>query len=93
MEIEILKKANILDKKIRELKDALSCFEWRQSFDDDELKGNYMSTNPVIIIEFDGTDDREQIKIPMQLNESFVKILKNEIKKELISSISLFDLL
>jgi len=87
MEIEKLKKGNELSQKINELNDALNCFEWWE-FDEDAPK---VSTNPRLIIEFDGADGREQAKVPMNLSEFLTDLLKNTIKSELEKAQSEFD--
>ncbi len=76
MEREKLEKANELDKKIREYKEALNCFQWEDN------DGGLHSTNPALIIEFDN-DGREQIKLPMTLSDSVVNLLKEIITASL----------
>lgn len=78
MEVEKLKKGNELNRKISELNSALNCFEFQ--FDENTPK---ISTNPRLIIEFDGGDDREQLKIPMELSDYLIDLLKMTIKSEL----------
>lgn len=86
MEIEKLKKGNELNRKINELNSALGCFEFQ--YDETTPK---VSTNPQLIIEFDGGDGREQLKIPMVLSEFLTDLLKNTIKSELEKAQSEFD--
>lgn len=84
MEKTTLNKANELDKKIREFNQALECFEWsypgeeKPSSDENYLKH---STNPRLIIDFDGPDGREQQTIPMVLSDTLITILKNTIEE------------
>lgn len=76
MDKETLKKANLINSKINQLETALDCFEWEPYYGGG-------STNPQIIIEFDGGDGRENQKLPMPLNDSLISILKSHIKLEL----------
>lgn len=71
MDITTLEKANELNRKIKEFTEALNCFEW-------EEEGKKYSTNPTLIIEFD-RDDREQQRLPMNLSNELVAVLKTEI--------------
>jgi len=80
---ETLNKANELNNKINELKLVLRCFEWNPSDIDKDLKDEVFSTNPELIIEFDGGDGREVQKIPIKLNSTFITLINDEIKKEL----------
>jgi len=75
MDTTTLKRANELNQKIKEYSEALNCFEWES---ENEIK---VSTNPHLIIEFDGEDGREQIKLPMNLSDVMVGFLKQEIIK------------
>lgn len=80
MDIQTFKKATDLNQTIKELEEALSCFEWSP--------GKNMlpiSTNPRIIIEFDN-DGREQIKLPLVLSNVLIEILKKEIVSALESA-------
>lgn len=79
MDVTTLEKANELNRKIKEFSEALNCFEW-QPYCDEERKDIRVSTNPELIIEFDG-DGREQIKLPMNLSGMLVEFLKKEIRK------------
>jgi len=74
MEIETLEKANGLNKKRKEFEQALNCFQWEE-----EYGGG--STNPSLIIEFDGADGREQLALPMNLSDVLIEFLKAEIIK------------
>lgn len=82
MDQEVLKKANSLNQKIKELTEALNCFEY-QPYCDDSRADIRVSTNPRLIIEYDGDGGREQIKLPMNLSDTLVDLLKGIIKKEL----------
>jgi hypothetical protein len=84
MDIQTLKKANDLNQKIKELNEALNCFEWSP-----EESIAPISTNPRILIEFDG-DGREQIKLPLVLSDVLVAILKKEIVTARESALSEF---
>lgn len=74
MTIDTFYKAHDLNKKLNELNQALNCFEYRYSEHSAPI-----STNPRIIIEYDGGDDREQISLPIALSNTLVEILKAEI--------------
>lgn len=76
MDLETLKKANRLDRKINILHGALTCFEWSFTEDDTIEK---VSTNPSIIIEFDDVDGRSQVALPYKLSENLIGLLKQEI--------------
>lgn len=71
-----LVEANFLNKKIKALEKALTCFQWEE-----EYGGG--STNPTIIIEYDGGDGRDQQPIPMEIGPELTDFLKTQIKKEL----------
>lgn len=64
MDIATLGKANELNKKIKELTEALNCFEFTHP--EDESKK--YSTNPRLIINYEGGDGRENQLIPMELS-------------------------
>jgi hypothetical protein len=89
MDITTLEKANNLNKKIKEFSEALNCFEW-QPYPDEERSEVRISTNPQLIIEYDG-DGREQVYIPMTLNEVLINFLKSEIKKQLDINVKEFN--
>ena len=74
MDLTTLEKANELNRKIREFQQALNCFQWEE-----EYGGG--STNPRLIIQFDGPDGRENTPLPMNLSNGLVKFLKAEIIK------------
>lgn len=76
MDDKILDRANEIARMIREDESALCCFEWPEEY------GGH-SRNPQLIIEFDGCDGREQVKIPMILSECLTNILKDAIKSNL----------
>lgn len=78
MDTNTLHEANNLSWRIKELANALNCFEYEH-----EAGQEPISTNPQLIIEFDGGDDREQIKLPINLSQTLTDFLKVEIKKEL----------
>ena len=82
MNNELLSTANKLNKKIQALEWALRSFEWIVE-DPDGGEPQRFSTNPRLIIEYDGGDGREQEEIPMILNDDFIRILKEEIMNEL----------
>lgn len=84
MDIQTLDKANSLNKKIKQLDEALNCFEWSPGGSIPPI-----STNPRIIIEFDN-DGREQIKLPLVLSDVLVAILKKEILSARASALSEF---
>lgn len=80
MENSTLEKANNLNKKIKEFKEALECFE--STHPEDETIT--YSTNPALIIEFDDEDEmRRQLKLPMVLSDSLTGFLKTTIKAQL----------
>ena len=90
MTTDKLKKANELSKLINEHKSALCCFEYdaNEHFnstlpEDKRLPPKMFSTNPQLIIEYDG-DGREQQIIPMVLSDILVETLKQSIKENLI---------
>jgi len=72
MDVTTLEKANELNKKIKEFQQALNCFQWEQ-----EYGGG--TTNPRLIIEFDGGDGREVQPLPMNLSDETVSFLEFEI--------------
>lgn len=74
MDITTLQKANELNEKIKEFQRALNCFQWEE-----EYGGG--STNPRLIIEFDGPDGRDAQLLPMNLSDSMVLFLKEELIK------------
>jgi len=82
-----LDQANKLNQKIREFSEALNCFEWKHSEDSEPI-----SLNPRLIIEFDG-DGREQIVLPMNLNNEMIAFLKSAIKQGLEEATNEFDAL
>lgn len=87
-----MQKANALYQKIRELQEALSCFEYQPYPDspDKEKREKVVSTNPELIVEYDG-DGREKVKLPLRLNESLIETLKLELMRELEKTIQAFD--
>lgn len=86
MDLTTLEKANELNKKIREFQQALNCFQW-----DQEYGGG--STNPRLIIEFDGADGREKQPLPMNLSDVMVSFLKAEILKGRDTAVDEFNAL
>jgi hypothetical protein len=86
MDITTLEKANALNKKIKEFTEALNCFEWGEEY-------GWHSTNPKLIIEFDGGDGRERQLLPMNLIDALVGFLKTEIKNGKEAAIAEFDAL
>jgi len=77
MDLITLGKANELNRKIKEFNEALNCFEWTHPEDETQK----FSTKPRLIIDFDGGDGREQIELPMNLSNTLVAFLKEEIIK------------
>lgn len=77
MDITTLDQANELNQKIKEFTEALNCFEWTHP-EDEKIK---LSTNPRLIIEYNGGDGRELVALPMNLSDSMVGFLKQEIIK------------
>ena len=75
-----IEKANELSKKINEFTEALNCFEW-QPYNDPKREHIRISTNPKLIIEFDGVDGRDAVPLPMNLSDALVSFLKAEIIK------------
>ena len=75
MDDEKLQQANKLKQRINEFKEALNCFEWTHP-EDVSLK---YSTDPRLIIEFNGGDGREQIPLPLILSNEFILFMKQEI--------------
>lgn len=75
MDIKTLETANDLNEEIKYFNEALNCFEW------ETIDGSKISTNPRLIIEFDGSDDREQLKLPLVLSETMIEFIKKEIIK------------
>jgi hypothetical protein len=86
MEKETLKKANELDRKIREINEALNCFEWQPYPDEVALAKEPISTNPILMVEFDGGDGREEVKLPIILGNRLIDILKSELKSSLMAA-------
>ncbi len=86
MDVTTLEKANALNRKINEFQLALNCFQWEQ--DDD---GG--TTNPRLIIEFDGGDGRETKPVPMNLSDALVSFLKAEIIKGRDAAVAEFNAL
>ncbi len=89
MNTETLKKANELSKLISDHESALSCFEWDANYyeninrpENKQLPPKIFSTNPRLIIEYDG-DGREQQLIPMGLSDFLINIIKDQIKENL----------
>ncbi|HZK94398.1 MAG TPA: hypothetical protein VFC67_09340 [Prolixibacteraceae bacterium] len=92
MDTTTLEKANELNRKIKEFSEALNCFEY-QPYCDEERREERVSSDPRLIIEFNGGDDREQLMLPMNLSDTLVDFLKAEIKKELKKSVYEFNAL
>jgi hypothetical protein len=92
MDITTLEKANELNRKIKQFSEALNCFEM-EPYCDGERNNVRVSTNPQIIIEYDGGDERELIKIPMALNEVLINFLLKEIKTGLDKTVEEFNAL
>lgn len=88
MNVKTFEKATELRKKIKQLNEALECFEW----EDPGEKNKKFSTNPSLIIEFDG-DGRERAFLPMQLSDRFTLQMRAEIKEELVRLKIEFNLL
>ena len=86
MDITTLEKANELNRKIKEFQQALNCFQWEQ-----EYGGG--TTNPRLIIEFDGGDGRETQPLPMNLSDALVSFLKAEIIKGRDAAVAEFNAL
>ena len=84
MDITTLEKANELNKKIKEFQLALNCFEWEK-----EYGGG--TTNPRLIIEFDGCDGRETQSLPINLSDTLVSFLKAQIIKARDASVAEFN--
>lgn len=80
MHITTLEIANTLFRQIKQLEDGLNCFEYIP-----EGGGEPISLNPILIVEHD-YDGREQCRIPMELSDSLIKILKDAMikKRELL---------
>ena len=89
MDVITLTKGNDLNRKISEFQEVLNCFEW-QPYSDEERVHEAVSTNPKLIIDFDGCDGREQLEVPMNLNAQFIHFLKTEIKKALDETVQEF---
>jgi len=88
MDTTTLGKANKLNREIQEFYEALNCFEYQS-----EGLTTGISTNPRLIIEFDGGDDREHLTLPMNLSETLTDYLKSEIKKGLKKAVDEFNAL
>ncbi len=86
MDVTTLEKANELNKMIKEYQQTLRCFEWEKEY-------GGASTNPRLIIEFDGPDGREQQPIPMVLSDVLVSYLKEEIIKGRDTTVAEFNAL
>lgn len=86
MDIKTLEKAYELNRKIKEFTEALNCFQWS-----DEYGGG--STNPRLIIEFDGGDGREEQPLPINLSDELTSFLKAEIIKGRDAAVAEFDAL
>lgn len=72
MDVTTLKKANQLDRQIKELTEALNCFQWEEH--------GGVSRHPKLIIEYDDYDGgRESEPLPMNLSNELVEFIKREI--------------
>ncbi len=93
MKNETLQRAKQLEQQIKEFKSAMSCFEWGWYGSEDEKPDDFKpdSTNPKVIIEFDGGDGREQIALPMSLSDAFIEFMKKEITAGLTEAQSELD--
>ncbi len=72
MDVTTLEKGLELNKKINQCTAVLDCFEWK----DEAGNPSGVSTNPRIIIEYDGGDDREDLEVPFELNVAIIKTIK-----------------
>lgn len=86
MDITTLERANELNRKIRECKETLDCFDLRNG----EM---IYSLNPRLIIEFEGGDGREQHPLPLNLSNELVSFIKAEIVKCRETAVSEFNAL
>ena len=89
MDIATLGKANELNKKIKELTESLNCFEFTHPKDESKK----YSTNPRLIINYDGGDGRETLPLPMNLSDALVSFLKAEIIKGRDAAVAEFNAL
>lgn len=87
MDFKILEKANKLNKQIENLNEALGCFEFTYILGEEE---KVQSANPRLIIEYDGTDGREQLPVDMSLNNELTKLLQSYISTALKEKIKEF---
>lgn len=83
MDVTTLQKANELDHKINKLTEALNCFEWPDTKE--------ASRNPIIIIEYDDYDGREEHRLPFGLSQELIQVLKREIKANLDKLVKEFN--
>jgi hypothetical protein len=81
---ELLQQANELKKKIDALKVIGDCFEFNAA-------GKTYSLNPLLIIEFDGPDGREQRKVPLAINYEMHKSLMKYVKEGIESAENEFN--
>lgn len=86
MNAETFKRANQLHGDIKQFEEALNCFEWKASPDSPAI-----STNPVIIVEYDGDESRCRTKLPINLSTVLIAILKDELIKGKIEAQKEFD--
>lgn len=75
MDLTTLQKANDLNEKIEQCTKVLKCFEW-QPYCDEERMHERVSTNPTLIIEYDGADDRQEQRVPFELNPEIIAAIK-----------------
>tara|TARA_R110002096_G_scaffold242885_2_gene434814 strand:+ start:380 stop:649 length:270 start_codon:yes stop_codon:yes gene_type:complete len=86
---EKVEQANSLDKKIKDLKSAMNCFEWTP-----DGSSVPVSLNPRLIIEFDdGDEGRVDMPIPMNLSNEMIKFIKGEISNSLVTALDEFNAL
>jgi len=90
MNKETLKRANALDKKIKECDEALNCFEY--TYTDHEGKNPQVyNRTPRLIIDVDDLDNgREQIALPFNLSNTFIDFITREVKNQKEKSINEF---
>lgn len=72
MDVKTLEKGVDLQRKINQCADVLNCFTWRY----EDVRSTEISTNPTIIIEFDGCDGREEAEVPFDLNAEIIEAIK-----------------
>lgn len=85
MDVTTLERANALNRKIKTLSEALNCFEYKDD------NGKVYSTDPALVIDYEGGDGRESLAIPMYLNEKLIHVIKSNVVEELRQAVTEFN--